>query len=123
MNEFLFNEGAALRINRYTVLAEDLHEAGKPFAVIDHDPQQSLANLLKQMQLSSQQEQAELTIIDTPPRLDDANVRAATKTADILLLPSDSSPMDIPVTNNTATLAMALKQDGARAFVNWETPS
>jgi cellulose biosynthesis protein BcsQ len=98
-------------------IALTLHEAGKPFAVVDHDPQQSLANLLKQLQLSSQQEHAELTIIDTPPRLDDANVRAATKSADVLLLPSDSSPMDIPVTNNTATLAMTLKQSGARAFV------
>ena len=32
-------------------------------------------------------------------------------------LPSDSSPMDVPVTNDTAKLALTLKQDGARAFV------
>jgi len=98
-------------------IALTLHEAGKSFAVIDHDPQQSLTNLLKEMQLSSQQEHATVTIIDTPPRLDDANVRSAVRSADILLLPSDSSPMDVPVTNDTAKLALTLKQDGARAFV------
>ena len=32
-------------------IALTLHEAGKNFAVIDHDPQKSLTNLLKEMQL------------------------------------------------------------------------
>jgi chromosome partitioning protein len=98
-------------------IALTLHEAGKVFAIVDHDPQQSLTTLLKQMHLTSQRSDAALTIIDTPPRLDDANVRAAIKSADILLLPTDSSPMDVPVTNNTAKLVTSLKKASATAFV------
>jgi len=98
-------------------IALTLHEAGKVFAIVDYDPQQSLTTLLKQMHLTSQRPDAALIIIDTPPRLDDANVRAAIKSADILLLPTDSSPMDVPVTNNTAKLVTSLKKSSATAFV------
>jgi chromosome partitioning protein len=98
-------------------IAVTLNEAGKTFLIIDHDPQQSLTAVLRQLQLPSQKEPTALTIIDTPPRLDDLNVRNTIKTADILLLPTDSSPMDVPVTNNTAKLVTSLKKESAKAFV------
>jgi cellulose biosynthesis protein BcsQ len=98
-------------------MAVTLNEAGKVFAIVDHDPQQSLTALLKELQLPCQQQRSILTIIDTPPRLDDPHVRSAIKTADILLLPTDSSPMDVPVTNNTAKLVTSLKKESATAYV------
>jgi chromosome partitioning protein len=98
-------------------IALTLNEAGKSFRIVDHDPQKSLTALLKQLELPSHTESASLTIIDTPPRLDDPNVRAAIKTADTLLVPTDSSPMDVPVTNNTAKLVSSLKKDLSKAFI------
>jgi chromosome partitioning protein len=98
-------------------IALTLNEAGKQFAVVDHDPQKSLTALLLQMQLGAHREPASLTIIDTPPHIDHPNVRGVIKSADILLLPTDSSPMDVPVTNNTAKLVTSLKKETAKAFV------
>jgi chromosome partitioning protein len=94
-----------------------LNEAGKSFDIIDHDPQKSLTALLNQLPLPAQQQAGAVTIIDTPPRLEDPKVRAAIKTADVLLLPTDSSPMDVPVTNHTARLVDSLRKKGSRAFV------
>jgi cellulose biosynthesis protein BcsQ len=99
-------------------IALTLNEAGKTFTIIDHDPQKSLTALLNQLPLSARrQPPVAVTIVDTPPRLDDANVRAVIKTADVLLVPTDSSPMDVPVTNNTAKLVESLRKETANAFV------
>jgi len=98
-------------------IALTLNEAGKTFAIVDHDPQKSLTALLGQLPLPARRQPAAVTIIDTPPRLDDANVRAVIKTADVLLLPTDSSPMDVPVTNHTAKLVESLRKESASALV------
>jgi hypothetical protein len=99
-------------------IALTLNEAGKTFTIINHDPQKSLTALLNQLPLPARrQPPAAVTIVDTPPRLDDASVRAVIKTADVLLVPTDSSPMDVPVTNNTAKLVESLRKETANAFV------
>jgi chromosome partitioning protein len=113
---FVSGKGGVGKTTLAFLLGNALGRAGRQVHFLDLDPQASL-NSLVELHEVPQPDAPEFVIVDTPPRLDSQEVRAAIEKADVVCIPMRPSPMDLGVTTNTAELVAKIKQPGCKAFV------
>lgn len=94
-----------------------LSRVGKSISVTDLDPQASLNAWLKDTEGFVFAERGDITIVDTPPRIDDPNVIEAIKSADRIIVPTVPSPAELATAKHSANVVLAHKRPEAKAVV------
>jgi chromosome partitioning protein len=96
-----------------------LREAGHAVAVEDRDPQRTLSRCLDAIGAEPDDErEADVVLIDTPPRLDGREILSAADRADRILIPSRPGPADLWAAQETAIALKAQGMDG-KARILW----
>ena len=101
------------------LFATVLHRVGKTIAVRDLDPQESLLAWLADSAEVKLSTDAEIEIIDVPPRIDDSRVLAAIAEADTILIPTIPSPAETAVARASALVVAKFKRPEARGFITF----
>lgn len=94
-----------------------LSRVGKQISVLDLDPQASLTAWLQDTDGFVFADQGDITIVDTPPRIDDPRVIDAIKTADRIIVPTVPSPAELATAKHTANVVLGFKRPEAKAVV------
>ena len=101
---FLNGKGGAGKTTLSVLFALALHDSGHRPAVRDLDPQQTATRWLELAEAKGEfvrHEQPNVTIFDTPPRLDAPEVLKTVRLAEKLILVSSPSPADLFATKDT----------------------
>jgi chromosome partitioning protein len=96
-----------------------LREAGHAVAVEDRDPQRTLSRCLEAIGAEPDAErEADVVLIDTPPRLDGREIFSAAAAADRILIPSRPGPADLWAAQETAA-ALQERGQAEKARILW----
>lgn len=103
-------KGGSGKTTATILLGLALIEAGHNARVLDADPQSTASRWIADggLPLNSADNSATV-LIDTPPRLDDANLRKAIQDSDTVIVVSSPSPADLFTSQDTAQLIASLK--------------
>ncbi|HEV2764804.1 MAG TPA: ParA family protein [Pyrinomonadaceae bacterium] len=103
-------KGGSGKTTATILLGLALTEAGHKARVIDADPQSTATRWIADggLPLDSGDNSA-TTLIDTPPRLDDKNLRRAIQESDNVIVISSPSPADLFTSQDTAKLIASLR--------------
>ena len=103
-------KGGSGKTTTAILLGLALTEVGHKASVIDTDPQNTAARWIADggLPLDGADESATV-LVDTPPRLDDPNLKAAIRDSDTILVISSPSPADLFTSQDTARLISSLK--------------
>lgn len=99
------------------LFAVALDRVGKKISVLDLDPQESLTAWLKDTEGFTFAQNGEITIIDTPPRIDDPAVLNAIARADRIIIPTTPSPAELATTRHSASVIAQHMRPETRALV------
>lgn len=99
------------------LFAITIQKSGKTVGIRDLDPQKSLTAWLKDTKEFTLAAEGEVTIIDTPPRIDDRRVLAAIRAADRIVIPTTPSPADVATVHHSAAIVQENRQPSSKAFV------
>lgn len=114
---FIQGKGGVGKSTLAFLFAVTLSKAGKSIAVIDLDPQESLTAWLKDTEGFEFARAGDITIIDTPPRIDDPRVLKAIGEADRIVVPATPSPAEIATLRHTAEIIAKHKRGEAKALI------
>ena len=121
---FVNGKGGTGKTTAAVLIASAAAANGLTVGIEDIDPQQSLTAWVKntepdKVEMVQGRHKYDLMVMDTPPRLDEKNLHAVLKTADVIVVVSTLSPNDALTTERTIQLLKDLKVDGkARLLVN-----
>lgn len=104
---FINGKGGAGKTTTAILVAMALREAGHAAAVRDLDPQQTATRWLADNP-ELLDPAAPIQLLDTPPRLESADVAQAIRDADTVIVVSRPSPCDLFTSQDTATLIAKL---------------
>lgn len=114
---FVQGKGGVGKSTLAFLFAIALDRVGKSISINDLDPQGSLTAWLKDTENFTFRENGEITIIDSPPRIDDPFVLEAIAEADRIIIPTTPSPAELATMRHSAqVIANHMRQD-ARALV------
>jgi len=103
-------KGGSGKTTAAILLGLALTEVGHKARVVDTDPQSTATRWIADGGLPLNGEDDSATVlVDTPPRLDDPNLRTAIRDSDTVLVISSPSPADLFTSQNTAQLIASLK--------------
>ena len=108
---FVNGKGGVGKTTCATLIAAALHDAGQAVAMEDRDPQQSATTAAEIFGLSLGKDAA-ITIIDTAPSIQMPETLDAIRTADLVVLVTTPSPLDLATTAATAQLIQAQRRAG-----------
>jgi cellulose biosynthesis protein BcsQ len=94
-----------------------LLRSGRRVRYIDMDPQKSLTGILRFHRIPENVDEPEFVMIDTPPRLDSAEITKAVRAADVICIPTRPLVFDLGVTVNTSVLVAKTQPPGAKALI------
>ena len=114
---FVQGKGGVGKSTLAFLFALALSKAGKSISVLDLDPQESLTAWLKDTEGFEFARVGDITIIDTPPRIDDAHVLKAIAEADRIIVPATPSPAEISTLRHTAEIIARQKREKAKALI------
>ena len=114
---FLQGKGGVGKSTLAFLFALTLQKAGRVVGIRDLDPQKSLTAWLTDTEGFELQEDGEIIIIDSPPRIDDPLVLAAICEADRILIPTTPSPAELATLRHSAGVVAANLKAGAKAWV------
>jgi chromosome partitioning protein len=116
---FVQGKGGVGKSTLAFLFAVTLHKAGKAISVTDIDPQKSLTAWLAETDgfIPKEDGAGEVTIIDTPPRIDDLAVIEAIKKADRIIIPTTPSPAEIATLRHSTSVVQSIMKKTAKAFV------
>lgn len=98
------------------LLARALTQAGRSVAVQDLDPQGTLRHLLEGADWLAE-DVADVTVVDTPPRIDAPVVLAAIEGADRIVVPVSPSPVGIAALRATLDVVNGKRSTGTPVLV------
>lgn len=103
-------KGGSGKTTTAVLLGLALTEAGHNAQVIDADPQSTASRWIADGGLPLAGDDGSATVlVDTPPRLDDPNLKNSIRDSDIVLVVSSPSPADLFTSQDTARLIGSLK--------------
>jgi chromosome partitioning protein len=103
-------KGGSGKTTATILLGLALVEAGHQAKVLDIDPQNTASRWIADGALPLGSEEASATVlIDTPPRLDNPDLKASIQNSDIIIVVSSPSPADLFTSQDTAQLIRKLK--------------
>jgi chromosome partitioning protein len=114
---FVQGKGGVGKSTLAFLFAVTLAKAGKTVSVLDLDPQESLTAWLKDTDGFEFSTKGEITVVDTPPRIDDPKVLKAIAQADRIIVPATPSPAEIATLRHSADIIAKQMGAGARAFI------
>ncbi len=114
---FVQGKGGVGKSTLAFLFAVTLSKAGKSISVLDLDPQESLTAWLKDTDGFEFARAGDITIIDTPPRIDDPHVLKAVAEADRIIVPATPSPAEIATLRHTAEIIAKHKRAEAKAVI------
>src|SRR5947209_5795569 len=103
-------KGGSGKTTAAILLGLALTEVGQKARVVDADPQSTPTRWIADggRPLNGEDDSATV-LVDTPPRLDDPNLRTAIRDSDTVLVISSPSPADLFTSQDTAKLIASLK--------------
>lgn len=111
-------KGGSGKTTLSVLLASALAEAGHETAILDTDPQKTATRWLQEsaaadlsLELARNGKQYSAMFIDTPPRLESRAVTESVRRADIVILVSGPSPVDLFTSRDTVAM---LDKEGVR---------
>jgi chromosome partitioning protein len=113
-------KGGSGKTTAAILLGLALTEAGHKAKVVDTDPQNTASRWIADggLPLNSNDNSATV-LVDTPPRLDDANLKKVIRDSDTIIVVSSPSPADLFTSQDTARLIASLKAtEKARILFN-----
>ena len=113
---FVNGKGGVGKSTLCYLMALALREAGKEVGILDRDPQETLAGIIRAKH-DDIGEAGEFLLIDTAPNLLAEEVAATIKEADRIVIPCTPDPFALPVTISSAQAIAELKRKKAKAFV------
>lgn len=114
---FVQGKGGVGKSTLAFLFAITLHKAGKSIQIRDLDPQKSLTAWLTDTKGFILDPAGEITIIDTPPRIDDPYVLDAIRTADRILIPTTPSPAELATLRHSAAIVEEHRKSSSKAVV------
>lgn len=114
---FLQGKGGVGKSTLAFLFALTLQKAGRSVTIQDLDPQKSLTAWLTDTAGFEWQPDGDITILDSPPRIDDPLVLSAICEADRILLPTTPSPAELATLRHSAAIVASNLKPGAKAFV------
>jgi chromosome partitioning protein len=114
---FIQGKGGVGKSTLAFLFAIALDRVGKSISIQDLDPQESLTAWLKDTENFKFSQNGEITIIDTPPRIDDPLVLDAIRRADRIVIPTTPSPAELATTRHSAGVIAQHMRPDARALV------
>ena len=101
-------KGGSGKTTATILLGLALVEAGHKAKVLDIDPQNTASRWITDGALPLDSEDASATVlIDTPPRLDNPDLRKSIRDSDIIIVVSSPSPADLFTSQDTARLIVS----------------
>jgi len=114
---FVQGKGGVGKSTLAFLFAIALDRVGKSISIRDLDPQESLTAWLNDTENFKFSDNGDITIIDTPPRIDDPAVLKAISEADRIIIPTTPSPAELATTRHSATVIANHMNPNAKAFV------
>ncbi|HEX8632905.1 MAG TPA: ParA family protein [Pyrinomonadaceae bacterium] len=106
-------KGGSGKTTATILLGLALVEAGHKTKVLDIDPQNTASRWITDGALPLDSEDSSATVlIDTPPRLDNPDLKKSIRDSDIIIVVSSPSPADLFTSQDTAQLIGELKAAG-----------
>jgi len=103
-------KGGSGKTTATILLGLALVEAGHKTKVLDIDPQNTASRWITDGALPLNSEDSSATVlIDTPPRLDNPDLRKSIRDSDVIIVVSSPSPADLFTSQDTAQLISELK--------------
>ncbi len=105
---FCNGKGGAGKTTLSILLGSALADAGRRVGLVDLDPQQTATRWVHEtnpgIEIVSEGEQYDATIVDTPPRLESPALHAGMRQADRIILVSSPSPADLWTSQDTVKI-------------------
>ena len=111
----LAKKGGAGKTTLIILLAEALRQTGRPAQVMDYDAQGSATKALEFIG-SEKPEKTFSTLIDSPPLLSTTFTDDACRRADVILIPTSPSPLDLLEVTETYNYAKSRAKTGAKIY-------
>ena len=114
---FVSGKGGVGKSTMAFLFAVALERAGKRVGVLDLDHQESLTAWLRDTEGFAFSDDPEITIIDAPPEIDNAEVLRLIPEADRIIVPMAPSPAEIGPTRNSAQVILKHMKPDAKAWI------
>ena len=111
----LAKKGGAGKTTLIILLSEALRQTGRPAQVSDYDAQGSATKALEFIGVDKSSETYSV-LIDSPPLLSTSFTDEACRRADVILIPTSPSPLDLLEVTETYAYAKARVKKGAKIY-------